>query len=61
MFGLRMARQYLDEILSGEKTFDARCYDTDKRGTIALIDTSSKKILPRKNTACGTRPANGRE
>ena len=45
MFGLRMARQYLDEVLSGEKTFDARSYDTDKRGAIALIDTSSKKIL----------------
>lgn len=34
-----MLRDYLDEILDGKKTYDARSYPTDKRGTIALIDT----------------------
>lgn len=36
MFGLVMLREYLDEILDGTKTFDARSYDTKKRGTIEI-------------------------
>lgn len=39
-----MIKQYLDEILDGTKTFDARAYDTNKRGTIALIDSRSMKV-----------------
>lgn len=40
-----MLREYLDEILNGKKTFDARAYDTNKRGTIALIDTKKSTII----------------
>ena len=39
MFGLTMIKDYLNEILNGSKTFDARSYPTNKRGLIALIDT----------------------
>lgn len=45
MFGLVMLREYLDEILDGVKTFDARSYDTKKRGTIALVDTKKSEIV----------------
>lgn len=44
MYGLVMLREYLDEILDGIKTFDARSYPTNKRGLIALIDSRSMKI-----------------
>ena len=40
-----MIREYLDEILDGKKTYDARSYDTNKRGTIALIDTRKSAII----------------
>ena len=40
-----MIKDYLDEILDGKKTFDARSYPTNKRGTIALIDSKSMKVL----------------
>lgn len=40
-----MLREYLDEILSGEKTYDARAYDTAKRGTIALVDTKKSLVI----------------
>ena len=36
MYGLIMIKEYLDEILNGEKNYDARSYDTNKRCTIAL-------------------------
>jgi len=36
MFGLTMIKGYLNEILDGSKTFDARSYPTNKRGVIAL-------------------------
>lgn len=32
MFGLTMMKDYLNEILDGSKTFDARSYPTNKRG-----------------------------
>ena len=44
MFGLTMIKDYLNEILDGSKTFDARSYPTNKRGVIALIDSRSMKI-----------------
>lgn len=40
-----MIREYLDEILDGQKTYDARAYDTNKRGTIALVDTKRSSII----------------
>lgn len=39
-----MIKDYLNEILDGSKTFDARSYPTNKRGKIALIDSRSMKI-----------------
>lgn len=45
MYGLIMLREYLEEIISGEKTYDARSYDTSKRGTIALVDTRKSEII----------------
>lgn len=32
MFGLTMMKDFLNEILDGSKTFDARSYPTNKRG-----------------------------
>lgn len=40
-----MAKEYLYEILDGKKTYDARAYDTDKRGTIALLDNKESSII----------------
>lgn len=39
-----MIKDYLNEILDGFKTFDARSYPTNKRGKIALIDSKTMKI-----------------
>ena len=44
MFGLTMIKDYLNEILDGSKTFDAKSYPTNKRGKIALIDSKTMKI-----------------
>lgn len=40
-----MLREYLDEILDGMKTYDAWSYDTNKRWTIALVDTKKSTII----------------
>lgn len=45
MYGLIMIKDYLDEILDGKKTFDARSYPTTKRGTIALVDSKKSSIV----------------
>ena len=45
MYGLRMKREYLDEILSGKKNSDARLSDTSIRGEIGLIDIDTNEIL----------------
>lgn len=45
MYGLIMLREYLDEILDGKKKYDARVYDTGRRGTIALVDTKKSSIV----------------
>lgn len=45
MLGLIMLREYLDEILNGYKSYDARRYDTKVRGTIALVDTKKSAIV----------------
>ncbi len=45
MYGLIMIKDYLDEILDGKKAFDARCYSTNKRGTIALVDSKKSSIV----------------
>ena len=39
-----MIKDYLNEILDGSKTYDARSYPTNKRGLIALVDSRSMKI-----------------
>lgn len=44
MFGLTMMKEYLDELLDGSKTYDARSYPTNKRGTIALVDSRTMKV-----------------
>lgn len=44
MYGLAMLKEYLNEFLDGKKTYDVRAYTTDKRGTIALIDSRSLKV-----------------
>ena len=40
-----MIKDYLDEILDGKKAFDTRCYSTNKRGTIALVDSKKSSIV----------------
>lgn len=45
MYGLIMLREYLDEILDGAKFYDARAYNTNKRGLIALVDTREFAII----------------
>ena len=45
MDGLIMLRDYLDEVLDGKKTYDARAYGTNKRGTIALVDTKKSAVI----------------
>lgn len=45
MYGLIMIKDYLNEILDGKKAFDARCYSTNKRGTIALVDSKKSSIV----------------
>ena len=44
MYGLTMIKDYLNEILDGLKTFDARAYSTNKRGAIALVDSKPMKV-----------------
>jgi len=44
MYALMMMRYYLDEIIRGDKTTDARLRPTDIRGTIALGDSSNDRI-----------------
>lgn len=44
MYGLLMMKLYADEILEGRTSYDARLYPTDKRGTIAIMDSSTFKI-----------------
>lgn len=45
MYGLIMLREYLEEILDGVKSYDARSYNTNKRGTIALVDTKKSFVI----------------
>ncbi len=45
MYGLKMKRIYLDEIISGKKCDDARLDDTSIRGKIALIDSETYEII----------------
>lgn len=45
MDGLIMLRDYLDKILDGKKRHDARAYGTNKRGTIALVDTKKSAVI----------------
>ena len=44
MYGLTMLKDYLNEFLDGSKTYDARSYTTNKRGTIALVDSKSMRV-----------------
>ena len=45
MYGLIMLREYLDEMLDRTKAYDARAYNTNKRGLIALVDTRKSAII----------------
>lgn len=45
MYGLTMIKDYLNEILNGSKTFDARAYTTNKRGTIALVSKRKSRTF----------------
>lgn len=44
MYGLLMMKYYMDEMFDGKKDTDARLYPTEKRGTVALVDSSSFKV-----------------
>lgn len=44
MYALLMMKIYADEILSGRTTFDARRLPTEKRGRIAIGDSSTFRI-----------------
>ncbi len=44
MHALLMMKVYLDEIVRGEKSTDARLYPTDIRGTVVLGDSSTDKV-----------------
>ena len=53
MYALIMMKHYLNEIIRGDKTTDARLYPTDIRGTIALGDSSTLKVYAVADlTAC---------
>ncbi len=45
MDGLIIKKRWIDLILSGEKTWEVRGSNTRKRGTIALIESGSNKIV----------------
>ncbi len=45
MYGLVMIKEYFDELLDSKKTYDARSYDTYKRGSIALMDTKKSTVI----------------
>lgn len=44
MYRLTMIKDYLNELLDGSKTYDARSNTTYKRGTIALVDSRLMKV-----------------
>lgn len=44
MFGLTMYEEYLIDILKGYRSYDARMYQTNKRGRIALIKSNTNLI-----------------
>ncbi len=56
MYGLTMLKDYLNEILDGSKTYDARAYPNNKRGTIALVDSRTMK---EESIAIGIVQVNG--
>lgn len=60
MYGLIMLREYLDEILDGTKTYDARAYNTNKRGLIALVDTRKSAVIGTVELI-GTKPITAEE
>ncbi len=45
MYGLLINRLYLEEILDGRKTCDARPFPTPHRGRIALMDNKTFRVL----------------
>lgn len=45
MYGLIMLTEYLNEILDDIKFYDARAYNTNKRGLISLVDTRKSTII----------------
>lgn len=60
MYGLIMLTEYLDEILDGTKTYDARAYNTNKRWLIALVDTKKSAIIGTVELI-GTKPITAEE
>lgn len=45
MYGLKMKRIYLDDIIKGARVDDARLYDTSIRGKIGLIDSETYELI----------------
>lgn len=45
MYGLIMNKYYINELINNEKTYDARQYYTNIRGTIGIIDSKSLKLV----------------
>lgn len=45
MKSLFMISPYIDQLLNGEKNYDARSYDTWIRGTIALVQSKTNLVL----------------
>ncbi len=45
MYGLKMQREYLMDIVDGNRENDVRLIDTSIRGRIALIDSETYEIL----------------
>ncbi|WP_440338764.1 hypothetical protein [Megamonas funiformis] len=60
IYGLIMLREYLDEILDGTKFYDARAYNTNKPGLIALVDTRKSSIIGTVELI-GTKPITAEE
>lgn len=44
MYGLLMKKEYILDILNQKTFFDARIYDTDIRGKIGLIESTTHKL-----------------
>lgn len=60
MYGLKMKREYLIDIIKGKKNCDARLQDTSIRGIIGLIDSDTYELIA-KVDLLGTKRVNFEE